>query len=96
MPVGPVSFALKEKGDLGTILVDVTGYTVYAFDREPDDQPASARTVARRDGAQQATYKGHPLYLYAGDRNDKDANGQGLNLFGGEWHVLTKDGQPLA
>ena len=42
------------------------------------------------------TYKGHPLYHYAGDKGDRDAGGQGLDLFGGEWHVLTKDGQPLA
>lgn len=39
VPVGPVSFALEEKGDLGTILVDGTGYTVYAFDREPENTP---------------------------------------------------------
>lgn len=123
LPVGPVSFALKEKGDLGTILVDGTGYTVYAFDREPENQPvcydvcaqtwkpvlaegdpaggigidvASARTVPRSDGTQQATYRGHPLYHYAGDTGDKDASGQGLDMFGGEWHVLTRDGQPLA
>ena len=57
---------------------------------------APAKIVARRDGAQQATYKGVPLYQYAGDEADKDANGQGLDMFGGEWHVLTKDGQPLA
>lgn len=120
--IGPVSFQLAEKGDLGTILVDGSGYTVYAFDREPADQPtcydacaetwkpvlaesdpaggigidvAAARTVQRRDGAEQATYKGHPLYRYAGDSGDRDANGHGLDLFGGEWHVLTRDGQPL-
>lgn len=52
--------------------------------------------MPRADGTMQATYKGHPLYRYAGDTGDRDANGQGLDLFGGEWHVLTKDGQPLA
>jgi predicted lipoprotein with Yx(FWY)xxD motif len=57
---------------------------------------AEAATIPRRDGAKQVTYKGHPLYHYAGDKADRDANGQGLDLFGGEWHVLTKDGQPLA
>ncbi len=44
----------------------------------------------------QVTYQGHPLYHYAGDKGDRAAGGQGLDLFGGEWHVLTKDGQPLA
>jgi predicted lipoprotein with Yx(FWY)xxD motif len=56
---------------------------------------ASTGTVERRDGRKQATYKGIPLYLYAGDHIDSDANGQGLDLFGGEWSVLTKDGRPL-
>ena len=56
----------------------------------------SAGTTPRRDGAKQVTYKGQPLYHYAGDQTDRDAGGQGLDLFGGEWHVLTKDGQPLA
>jgi predicted lipoprotein with Yx(FWY)xxD motif len=57
---------------------------------------ASAGIIPRRDGGNQVTYKGHPLYHFAGDKDDKDAGGQGLDLFGGEWHVLTKDGQPLA
>lgn len=56
----------------------------------------AAATVPRRDGQTQVTYKGIPLYKYAGDKTDKDANGQGLDMFGGEWHVLTKDGKPLA
>lgn len=57
---------------------------------------AAADTVTRRDGSNQATYHGQPLYRYAGDEIDTDAKGQGLDLFGGEWHVLTKDGKPLA
>jgi predicted lipoprotein with Yx(FWY)xxD motif len=57
---------------------------------------AAADTTPRRDGSNQVTYKGHPLYHYAGDKTDRDARGQGLDLFGGEWHVLAKDGQPLA
>ncbi len=56
---------------------------------------AAASTAPRRDGSEQVTYKGQPLYHYAGDQTDKDAGGQGLDLFGGEWHVLTKDGRPL-
>jgi len=59
-------------------------------------ETAAATTAPRRDGSNQVTYQGHPLYHYAGDKSDKDAGGQGLDLFGGEWHVLTKDGQPLA
>ena len=57
---------------------------------------AAADTAVRRDGSEQATYLGQPLYRYAGDTVNTDAKGQGLDLFGGEWHVLTKNGQPLA
>ncbi|ORA50975.1 hypothetical protein BST21_02145 [Mycolicibacterium celeriflavum] len=57
---------------------------------------AAARTVPRRDGGDQVTYKEIPLYRYAGDKTDRDAKGQGLDMFGGEWHVLTKNGEPLA
>lgn len=72
---------LLAKGDpSGTIGIDV----------------ASVQVVPRHDGGNQVTYKGIPLYQYAGDETDRDANGQGLDMFGGEWHVLTKEGQPLA
>lgn len=122
-PVGDVSLAIDERGDLGQIIVDGSGRTVYAFSSDPPNQPtcydacaetwqpiladadpgsgvgievAAAKLAPRRDGHQQVAYKGIPLYHYAGDNVDRDANGQGLDMFGGEWHVLTKDGQPLA
>ena len=37
-------------------------------------------TITRSDGGMQLTYKGYPLYFYAGDYNAGDVNGQ--NLFG--------------
>ncbi len=122
-PIGDVSLEMDDRGDLGEILVDGAGRTVYAFTRDPANDPtcydacaetwmpllakgdpaggigidvSAARITPRRDGGNQVTYKGHPLYHYAGDKDDRDADGQGLDLFGGEWHVLTKDGQPLA
>ena len=122
-PIGDVSLAIDDRGDLGETLVDGTGRTVYAFSLDAANEPtcydacagtwlpllakgdpaggtgidvAAARTVPRRDGGNQVTYKGIPLYQYAGDKTDRDANGQGLDMFGGEWHVLTKDGVPLA
>ena len=42
-------------------------------------------TITRANGVQQATYKGHPLYLYAGDMAPGQIKGNGL---GGVWHVL--------
>jgi predicted lipoprotein with Yx(FWY)xxD motif len=40
-------------------------------------------------GITQATYKGHPLYYFLGDRTPADAKGQG---FAGLWHVVDAKG----
>jgi predicted lipoprotein with Yx(FWY)xxD motif len=42
-------------------------------------------TIKRADGALQATYKGHPLYTYAGDSASGQTKGNGL---AGTWHVI--------
>jgi predicted lipoprotein with Yx(FWY)xxD motif len=44
-------------------------------------------TIARPDGTIQATYKGHPLYLYVLDTKAGKITGNGV---GGEWHVMLK------
>jgi predicted lipoprotein with Yx(FWY)xxD motif len=122
-PIGDVALEIDDRGDLGQIIVDGSGRAVYAFTRDPMNEPtcygacadtwlpllgkgaptggigievAAAGITPRRGGGDQVTYQGHPLYHYAGDKGDQGANGQGLDLFGGEWHVLAKDGQPLA
>jgi predicted lipoprotein with Yx(FWY)xxD motif len=46
-------------------------------------------TINRTDGTKQLTYKGWPLYLYAGDRAPGEVNGQNLSSFGGTWYVAT-------
>jgi predicted lipoprotein with Yx(FWY)xxD motif len=42
-------------------------------------------TITRGSGMLQATYKGHPLYTYAGDSAPGQVKGNGL---GGIWHAL--------
>jgi predicted lipoprotein with Yx(FWY)xxD motif len=42
-------------------------------------------TITRANGMMQATYKGHPLYTYAGDMAPGQVKGNGL---GGVWHAL--------
>jgi predicted lipoprotein with Yx(FWY)xxD motif len=32
---------------------------------------------------------GIPLYTFAKDKTSKDTNGEGINAFGGTWHVAT-------
>jgi predicted lipoprotein with Yx(FWY)xxD motif len=49
-------------------------------------------TIKRDDGSEQVTYAGHPLYLYQGDTQPGDTNGNGLDQFGAEWYALTPDG----
>jgi predicted lipoprotein with Yx(FWY)xxD motif len=57
--------------------------------------PGTLGTIARSDGATQATYNGHPLYTYAGDTSPGQANGNNLDLNGGLWHEVTAGaGQP--
>jgi predicted lipoprotein with Yx(FWY)xxD motif len=53
-------------------------------------------TTARSDGPRQVTYNGHPLYLYAGDENPGDTEGQGVTAFGGAWYALTPAGDEVS
>jgi predicted lipoprotein with Yx(FWY)xxD motif len=47
-------------------------------------------TAEREDGTTQVTYKGMPLYRFAGDTRPGDTNGQGV---GGVWFAVTPDGE---
>ena len=42
-------------------------------------------TITRTDGTTQATYDGHPLYTYIGDKGPGTAAGNNINLNGGLW-----------
>ena len=50
-------------------------------------------TTRRSDGKLQVTYKGHPLYRYAGDVKAGQAKGEGL---GGIWFALSAAGKKAA
>jgi len=49
-------------------------------------------TVTRPDGTVQVTIDGQPLYTYAGDSGSGQANGEGLQSFGGTWYVVSPAG----
>jgi predicted lipoprotein with Yx(FWY)xxD motif len=51
-------------------------------------------TAIRPDGATQATYDGHPLYLFNGDKAAGDKKGEGIDDAGGKWHAATVSGTP--
>jgi predicted lipoprotein with Yx(FWY)xxD motif len=48
--------------------------------------------VVTRDANKQITIAGHPLYTYTADDGPGQANGQGINSYGGTWYVLSSSG----
>jgi predicted lipoprotein with Yx(FWY)xxD motif len=49
-------------------------------------------TTTRKGGALQITYAGHPLYLFVKDTKAGQTTGQGLNIVGGLWWVMSPSG----
>jgi predicted lipoprotein with Yx(FWY)xxD motif len=108
--------------NLGRILVDARGRTLYLFARDKNGKSACSgscavywppliasgkpRAVAgakasllgttrRADGRLQVTYRRHPLYRYAADSQKGQTTGQGLDLSGGKWWVLSPAGNKI-
>jgi predicted lipoprotein with Yx(FWY)xxD motif len=48
--------------------------------------------VWHRNGFNQVTLNGHPLYRYSGDSRKGTASGEGIKSFGGTWHVIKASG----
>ena len=53
---------------------------------------AKLGSIHRSDGASQLTVNGFPAYTYVGDHGRGQANGQGLNISGGLWWVISPSG----
>jgi predicted lipoprotein with Yx(FWY)xxD motif len=49
-------------------------------------------TTTRKGGTLQVTYAGHPLYLFVKDTKAGETTGQGLNVVGGLWWVMSPSG----
>jgi predicted lipoprotein with Yx(FWY)xxD motif len=52
-------------------------------------------TITRDDGSTQVTYNGWPLYLFHEDTAPGDTNGQGIDEFGGLWHLISPAGEAI-
>jgi predicted lipoprotein with Yx(FWY)xxD motif len=58
-------------------------------------KPGLVGTTRRADGKLQATYAGHPLYYYEGDRSPGEVNCQAAYEFGGYWYVVRSNGRAV-
>jgi predicted lipoprotein with Yx(FWY)xxD motif len=58
-------------------------------------KPGLVATIRRSDGKLQATYAGHPVYYYEGDRSPGEVNCQAAVEFGGYWYVLRSNGKAV-
>lgn len=110
-----------EVSELGEVLVDSKGLTVYDFGKDQGTtsscygecakfwppvltkgEPTAGEgadssqlgTTERKDGTTQVTYAGHPLYTFAEDKSPGEANGNGVDAFGGVWDALNESGEP--
>jgi predicted lipoprotein with Yx(FWY)xxD motif len=54
--------------------------------------PAPWGSIVRQDGSSQLTYNGRPLYTFAFDTAPGQTNGDGVNAFGGLWHIARPQG----
>jgi len=59
-------------------------------------QPSSVGTIKRSDATVQVTYNGHPLYLFSGDHNPGNVNGQGSTAFSAKWFVVSPHGDAIS
>ena len=50
-------------------------------------------TIKRANGQMQATYDGHPLYLFKSDTSAGDWTGNAINASGGLWWMMTSTGK---
>jgi len=58
-------------------------------------QAALLGTVKNTAGELYVTYNGWPLYTFSGDKGPGQANGEGINNFGGTWYALSTSGDPV-
>lgn len=49
-------------------------------------------TIIRDDGSTQLTYAGRPLYTFVVDTAPGQTNGDGVDAFGGLWHIARPQG----
>ncbi|MDQ4105232.1 MAG: hypothetical protein M3186_16530 [Actinomycetota bacterium] len=118
-PAGGVTLAAAEVGELGQVVTDQNGLTLYRFDKDKAKpsvsncndacaktwppalgdptsvqlqgvDPSLVGSVIRKDGTEQLTLGGWPVYTFAKDTAAGDAKGQGV---GKTWFAITPKGK---
>jgi len=106
--------------DLGTVIVDAEGMTLYDFHKDKGTMSACYGACAqawpplltkgapkatggaessllgvtkRKDGTEQVTYNGHPLYGFVEDKKPGETNGNDVDAFGAQWYALEPNGE---
>ncbi len=106
--------------DLGKVIVDAEGMTMYDFHKDKGTTSACYGACAeawpplltkgkptvsggaeasligitkRKDGTEQVTYNGHPLYGFVEDQKPGETNGNDVDAFGAQWYALMPNGE---
>ncbi len=58
-------------------------------------KPALLGTLTLKDGKQQVTYAGHPLYNYIGDTHPAETSFVNIKQFGARWPALDSSGNEV-
>ena len=80
---GAATVAVADNPELGQILVDGEGRTLYLFEKDQSNQSRCSGACA----------KVWPPYTTTGDPEAGDAKGNELDQFGAEWYALRPSGE---
>jgi predicted lipoprotein with Yx(FWY)xxD motif len=78
----------QDKGDASNCYDECAGNWPPLLADEDAVPEGDYGLITRRDGSQQWTYEGKPLYLWPQDSTPGDVTGDGIN---GVWHVAKPD-----
>jgi predicted lipoprotein with Yx(FWY)xxD motif len=119
----PAVIKVTNTPDLGKVIVNVEGLTMYDFHKDKGTtsscygacaeawpplltkgmptasggaESALLGVTKRKDGTEQVTYNGHPLYGFVEDQKPGETNGNDVDAFGAQWYALMPNGEEPA
>jgi predicted lipoprotein with Yx(FWY)xxD motif len=119
----PAVVKVMDTPDLGKVIVDAEGMTMYDFHKDKgttsacygacaqawpplltQGMPTAAGgaeaaligVIKRKNGTEQVTYGGHPLYGFVEDQKPGETNGNDFKGFGAQWYALMPNGEEPA